>query len=136
MAPHIRASKKAQIWIYGALGLIVAFCCGLGIYLWIARRRRLNNSRDNYEFELIDEEEAEGLNPREKTTGGKSRRTRGGELYDAFAEGSDDEQFEDYRDGGSAERMARDEAEQYVVGEESDDDDDEKGESRPLSGPR
>ncbi|KAI5459159.1 peptidase S8/S53 domain-containing protein [Mariannaea sp. PMI_226] len=135
--PSFGASKKAQIWIYGASGLIIAFCCGLGVYLWVARRRRLNNSRDNYEFELIDEEEAEGLNSREKAAGGKSRRTRGGELYDAFAEGSDDEQFEGYRDGGSAERLAtRDEPEQYVVGEESDDDDDEKEESRPLSGPR
>lgn len=135
--PSFGASKKAQIWIYGAIGLIAAFCCGLGIYLWIARRRRLNNSRDNYEFELIDEEEAEGLNAGEKAA--RQRRKRGGELYDAFAEGSDDdEQFEGgYRDGrdGSSDRLPGDGAEQYVVGEESDDDD-EKGESKPLSGRR
>ncbi len=37
-------STKTQIWIYGALGLIVAFCCGLGIYLYMARRRRLRNN--------------------------------------------------------------------------------------------
>ncbi|WKT46738.1 Peptidase S8, subtilisin-related [Fusarium oxysporum f. sp. vasinfectum] len=97
--PTFGASKTAQVWIYGAVGLIAAFCIGLGIYFWIARRRRLRNtSHNNYEFELIDEEEAEGLRAGEKAAGGKARRTRGGELYDAFAEGSDDEQFEDYRD--------------------------------------
>ncbi|KAK7430939.1 pheromone processing endoprotease [Neonectria magnoliae] len=142
--PSFGASKKAQIWIYGAIGLISAFCLGLGVYFWVARRRRLrNNSRNNYEFELIDDEEAEGLNSGEKGAAGakKARRTRGGELYDAFAEGSDDEPFDDYRDR-SAERLARDEPEQYVVGDESSDDDDdddsadEKTERKPLSGPR
>lgn len=125
---------KAKIWIYAALGLIVAFCCGLGVYLWVARRRRLrNNPRNNYEFELLDEEETEGLNSAEKGANGgkKTRRTRGGELYDAFAGGSDDDdEFDEYRDR-SAERLAGhnpdDEPEHYVVGEESDDDDDDDG---------
>lgn len=137
--PSFGASKKAQIWIYGAGGLIVAFCCGLGIYFWIARRRRLRNAaRNNYEFELIDEEEAEGLNTGEKkNVGGKNRRTRGGELYDAFAEGSDDDQFEDaYRDRAAAE-MAGYEPEHYAVGDDSDDDSvNEKGETKPLGGSR
>ncbi|KAI1042974.1 hypothetical protein LB505_009789 [Fusarium chuoi] len=143
--PTFGASKKAQIWIYGAVGLIAAFCIGLGIYFWIARRRRLRNtSHNNYEFELIDEEEAEGLRAGEKATGGKARRTRGGELYDAFAEGSDDEQFEDYRDDReqSRDRLAGDDTQHYAVGEDSDSDDeseeessdDEKGETRPLGG--
>lgn len=137
--PSFGASKKAQIWIYGAIGLIAAFCCGLGIYFWVARRRRLrNNPRDNYEFELIDEEETQGLNSGEKGVAGKKgRRTRGGELYDAFAGGSDDDdEFDDYRDR-SAERLAGEDHEQYVVGDESDDDLDEKNEAaKPLSGPR
>ncbi|PNP50451.1 hypothetical protein THARTR1_08833 [Trichoderma harzianum] len=118
---------KAKIWIYGAIGLIAAFCCGLGIYLWIARRRLRNNSRNNYEFELLDEEETEGLNSAEKgpNAGKKTRRTRGGELYDAFAGGSDDDdEFDEYRDR-SADRLAGhnpDEPEHYAVGEDSDDD--------------
>ncbi|CCT65047.1 probable Kex protein [Fusarium fujikuroi] len=143
--PTFGASKKAQIWIYGAVGLIAAFCIGLGIYFWIARRRRLRNtSHNNYEFELIDEEEAEGLRAGEKAAGGKARRTRGGELYDAFAEGSDDEQFEDYRDDReqSRDRLAGDDTQHYAVGEDSESDeeseeessDDEKGETRPLGG--
>lgn len=139
--PSFGASKKAQIWIYGAVGLIGAFCCGLGIFFWIARRRRLrNDTRNNYEFELLDEEEGEGLNGGEKGAAGKGRRTRGGELYDAFAGGSDDEDddFDEYRDR-SAERLARqldgdflddEEEEQHVVGEESDED---EGEAKPLS---
>ncbi|CAM1504605.1 Fc.00g021960.m01.CDS01 [Cosmosporella sp. VM-42] len=136
--PSFGASKKAQIWIYGAVGLIAAFCCGLGIYFFVARRRRLRNDpRNNYEFELIDEEEAEGLNSGEKGVAGKkNRRTRGGELYDAFAGGSEDEdEYDDYRDR-SAERLAGNEPEQYVVGEESDDDLDEKAETKPLGGGR
>ncbi|KAH7313668.1 subtilisin like protease [Stachybotrys elegans] len=100
--PTFGASKKAQIWIYGAIGLISAFCIGLGIYFYIARRRRLrNNPRNDYEFELLEEDEAEGLNTGEKATaaGKKGRRTRGGELYDAFAGGSDEEEdFDDYHD--------------------------------------
>lgn len=132
--PSFGASKKAQIWIYGAGGLIVAFCFGLGIYFWVARRRQQrNNPRNNYEFELIDEEETEGLNSGEKNASSKNRRTRGGELYDAFAEGSDDDQFDDaYRDRAAA-QMGGYEPEHYAVGDDSDDDSvDEKGESRPL----
>ncbi|KAF4973111.1 hypothetical protein FZEAL_9420 [Fusarium zealandicum] len=138
--PTFGASKKAQVWIYGAVGFIAAFFCGLGVYFWVARRRRLrNDSRNNYEFELIDEEEAEGLNAGEKPADGKRRRTRGGELYDAFAEGSDDEQFEDYRDTRerSHDRLAGDDADHYAVGDDSDDDSvDEKDERKPLGGGR
>lgn len=138
--PTFGASKTAQIWIYGALGLIVAFCIGLGIYLFVARRRRLrNNSRNNYDFEVIDdEEERDALKSGEKgAAGGKTgRRTRGGELYDAFAGGSDDDdEFDEYRDR-SAERLDGVlEEDRYEVGEESDDEgDDEKAESKPLGG--
>ncbi|POR33310.1 Protease KEX1 [Tolypocladium paradoxum] len=155
--PTFGASKTAQMWIYGALGLIVAFCIGLGIYLFVARRRRLrNNPRNNYEFELIDGEERDALKPGEKGAAGgkKGRRTRGGELYDAFAGGSDDDdEFDEYRDR-SAERLDGVlEADRYVVGEESDEEGhdeghggghggghgeghDEKGESKPLGGSR
>lgn len=142
--PTFGASKKAQIWIYGAVGLILAFCIGLGIWLLIVRRRRLRNDpRTNYEFELLDDEETQGLNSGEKGVGGKkSRRTRGGELYDAFAEGSEDEDLEEYSDGPasgsgsggrSRERLPGDAAgDQYVIGEESDDDDDD-GDAREKS---
>ncbi|KAK2676619.1 Peptidase S8, subtilisin-related [Fusarium oxysporum f. sp. vasinfectum] len=144
-AEESTTASSSWVWIYGAVGLIAAFCIGLGIYFWIARRRRLRNtSHNNYEFELIDEEEAEGLRAGEKAAGGKARRTRGGELYDAFAEGSDDEQFEDYRDDReqSRDRLAGDDTQHYAVGEDSDSDeeseeessDDEKGETRPLGG--
>lgn len=144
--PSFGASKKAQVWIYGAAGLIVAFCSGLGIYFWIARRRqRRNDSRNNYEFELIDEEEGEGLNRGEKGVAGNGRRTRGGELYDAFAGGSDDEdddddEFDEYRDRSARQldgHYSDGEEEQHVIGEESDDEQvNEKGENKPLSGQR
>lgn len=145
--PTFGASKTAQAWIYGSLALILIFCTGLGIYLYMARRRRLRNSpRDDYEFELLDEEEAEGLASGEKNTraGGKraGRRTRGGELYDAFAGGSDDEDeelrqaggYHDREDGSSSSSdLARkekralgghedEEEEHHVLGSDSEDD--------------
>jgi kexin len=150
--PSFGASKKAQIWIYGAIGLIAAFCSGLGIYFFIARRRRLrNDSRNTYEFELIDEEEGDAMNggaEKGLVSGKKGRRTRGGELYDAFADGSDDdEEFNAYRDRSASRLAGIDDAshdrededeEQHVIGEESDDDDESYGrggESKPLGGP-
>lgn len=87
--PTFGASGHTLAWIYGALGLIVLFVCGLGAWWWIMRRRRLrNNPRDDYEFELLNEEEGEGL---AGAAGEKGPRRRGGELYDAFAGGSDDD---------------------------------------------
>lgn len=91
--PTFGAAPHTLAWIYGAMGLIVLFMVGLGIWWYVMRRRRLRNSpRDAYEFELLNEEEGERL-----AGGGAAgekngqRRTRGGELYDAFAGGSDDE---------------------------------------------
>lgn len=75
---------KAGVWVYGAIGLIAVFCSALGIWFFI-RKRRNSTPRDNYEFELLNEDEVEGLNG--------EKRTRGRELYDAFA--GDDEDDED-----------------------------------------
>lgn len=137
--PTFGVGPRAQAWIYASLALILVFCAGLGVYLFMARRRRLRNSpRDTYEFELLDEEEAEGLTAGvEKDSSGK-KRTRGGELYDAFAGGSDEED-EFYRDNverssGSGSDGARrekralsgDEEEQHVLGSDSEDEGDER----------
>ncbi|KUI70994.1 Protease KEX1 [Cytospora mali] len=94
--PTFGVSPATQLWIYGSVALILAFCCSLSVYLWMARRKRMRNSpRDDYEFELLDEQEAEGLASGEKgVRGKKGRKTRGGELYDAFAGGSDEEEEE------------------------------------------
>ncbi|KAK3382448.1 peptidase S8/S53 domain-containing protein [Lasiosphaeria ovina] len=162
--PTFGVSASTQAWIYGSAVLIVVFCCGLGIYLWMARRKRLrNDERNNYEFELLDEEEAEGLAGNGEKGGlaraKGSRRTRGGELYDAFAGGSDDDEDDDDDFGGTTEyrdqaevstREKRgvhgdrgmgvaggdDEEEHHVVGEDDDDDeedrDDDGEEARPF----
>lgn len=89
--PTFGASPHTLAWVYGALGLIILFVCGLGAWWWIVRRRRLRNSpRDAYEFELLNEEEGEGL-----AGAAEGKRKRGGELYDAFAGGSDDDDDDD-----------------------------------------
>jgi kexin len=95
--PTFGVSSRTQAWIYGALGLIVSFCAGLGVWLWLVRRRRLrNNPRDSYEFEPLNPSDTAGLEGSRE----KGAKRRGGELYDAFAGGSDDEEFND-RDNSS-----------------------------------
>ncbi|KAK0731183.1 peptidase S8/S53 domain-containing protein [Lasiosphaeris hirsuta] len=153
--PTLGVSASTRAWIYGSLALIVVFCSGLGVYLWMARRKRLrNNPRDDYEFELLDEEEAEGLASGEKDgpAGKKPRKTRGGELYDAFAGGSDEEddfdagdhQYHDRTDEisprvsekrgvrGDDDNGDDDLAMHHIVGDEDEEDDEDDDEDRPL----
>ncbi|RFU28192.1 hypothetical protein B7463_g8128, partial [Scytalidium lignicola] len=145
--PTFGVSSKTQIWIYGSAALILVFCIGLGIYLYLARRKRLrNNPRDEWEFDLIQEDEAEGLNGGTRRTRGQKTKRRAGELYDAFAAGSEDEdEFSDGDDDDEAEHGAQgrgekryegrrgSEDEQHVIGDDDDDDeDDEMDEKGPL----
>ncbi|KAJ2906436.1 hypothetical protein MKZ38_001796 [Zalerion maritima] len=149
--PTFGASPHTVAWIYGSLALIVVFCAGLGAWLFVVRRRRLRNSgRGDYEFELIDDEEAEGLASGEKTgaAAGK-RRTRGGELYDAFASDGSDDEFRDEDDAtgsgsgssgvydsrrekaaAGAEYDVSDEEEQHVIGDDDDEDDSDDEDDR------
>ncbi|KKK12007.1 hypothetical protein P175DRAFT_0504358 [Aspergillus ochraceoroseus IBT 24754] len=94
--PTFGASKRTQTWIYAAIGSIIVFFIGLGIYFNVQRRRRLRNDpRDDYDFEMIeDEDETKAMN-------GTSGRRRGGELYNAFAGESEEEPlFSDEEDDG------------------------------------
>jgi kexin len=139
--PTFGVSSKTQIWIYGAAGLILIFCAGLGVYFYMARRKRLlNNPRDEWEFDLLEEDEAEGLNGAGRAKAGKGGKRRAGELYDAFAAGSEDESEseEAYADGaeGGDEREKKlyddddeDEA-KHVIGDDDDESQDEKGSQR------
>lgn len=137
--PTLGASHAARPWIYAAIGLISAFCIGVGISLYIVRRRRLlNDSTDTYAFDVLDEEEGEGLSSGEKTFGGRARRTRGGELYDAFAAGSSDEEDDDFdrytdRDSSPDKLPGDRSGEQYEIGEDSDASGDEAEETRRLT---
>lgn len=74
----------------------------------MARRKRLrNNPRDEWEFDLLEEDEAEALagNPEMAMKMKKGGKRRAGELYDAFAAGSDDEDDdEEYRDRDGREK--------------------------------
>ncbi|KAI1378684.1 peptidase S8/S53 domain-containing protein [Hypoxylon crocopeplum] len=94
--PTFGVSSSTQAWIYGAIGLIVAFCAGLGAWFWFVRRKqRRNNPRDDYEFEPLNAEDgSDGLGAAAGEKTGQKR--RGGELYDAFAGGSEDEDDHDF----------------------------------------
>jgi kexin len=136
--PTFGVSSKTQIWIYGAAGLILVFCAGLGVYFFLARRRRLrNNPRDEWEFDLLEEDEADGLNGGPRVAGAKKgTKRRAGELYDAFAAGSEDESEGEYADedvdvGGEREKALYDDDEEegsphHVIGDESDEEDEKK----------
>lgn len=108
---------------------------GLGAYFYIARRKRQRDSRDAYEFEVLDDAE-----DREETgmlsgagTKKKGRARRGGELYDAFAGESDEDLLSD-SDGGD-EGPYRDQ-ERYNEKYGKDDDDDEGSNLSGSSGGR
>ncbi|KAJ6171203.1 hypothetical protein N7470_000270 [Penicillium chermesinum] len=90
--PTFGASKRTQIWIYASFAMIIVFFIGLGVYFQLQRiKRRRTNPNDDYEFEMIEDEEE--MQP---MTGGTGRtQRRGGELYNAFAGESDEEIFSD-----------------------------------------
>ncbi|KAI2630387.1 peptidase S8/S53 domain-containing protein [Hypomontagnella submonticulosa] len=119
--PTFGVSSSTQAWIYGSIGLIVAFCCGLGAWFWFVRRKqRLNNPRDDYEFEPLNADDGgDGLG----AAGEKGpQKRRGGELYDAFAGGSEDEDEESQREHFSIDSD-----------DEDEDDDDDEDERRPRN---
>jgi kexin len=124
--PTFGVSKRTQVWIYGAITLIVLFIAGLGAYLFIARRKRLRDSRDSYEFEVLDDvEDREDTGMLGAAAGKKKRARRGGELYDAFAGESDEDLLSD-EDGDEGPYRDRDGVERYnekYEAEESEDGD-------------
>jgi kexin len=95
--PSFGVSKRTQIWIYGALSLIIVFIAGLCAYLFIARRKRMKDSRDAYEFEVLEgDEDRDDAGLLSGAAGGRKKRAkRGGELYDAFAGESDEDVLSD-----------------------------------------
>lgn len=103
--PTFGLSKHTQIWIYGSIGLILVFCACLATYLYLARRKRLRSSRDNYEFEILDDADDDEGGARSGmlngAAGGRTgrRARRGGELYDAFAGESDEDLLSESEDG-------------------------------------
>lgn len=129
--PTFGVSKRTQIWIYGALALIVAFIAGLGTYLFIARRKRMKDSRDAYEFEVLAEDEDRDDAGLLGAAGSRKKRAkRGGELYDAFAGESDEDLLSD-EEGSQGPYRDREERfnEKYEVGDDDDDDADSSGSS-------
>ena len=83
--PTFGVSKRTQIWIYVALGIIVLFCLALGTYFMIQRRKRTRSEREDYEFEELLDADMNGITAEKRT------KRRAGELYDAFAGGSEEE---------------------------------------------
>ncbi|KAL8706731.1 MAG: hypothetical protein Q9201_000256 [Fulgogasparrea decipioides] len=107
--PTFGVSKRTQIWIYGALAIILLFCAGLGTYFLVQSRKRIRNSRDAYEFDVLEDADAgTGLTG---AASGRRPRRRAGELYDAFAGESDEEELLSESDGEERKAYRDDEAE-------------------------
>lgn len=123
--PTFGVSKRTQIWIYGALALILAFLAGLGGWWWYMRRKKQRwMGRDDYGFEMVDHDDDDGAPPPVNGNyangglGGR-RKKRAGELYDAFAEGTDDEEAEMFDLGSEEEsEVEEDEFERRGRGKE------------------
>ena len=98
--PTFGVSPRTQIWIYGAVATIVLFCTALGIFFCVWRRRRARINRADYEFEMLNDQDAAAGVP--LSADGRRVKKRAGELYDAFAGESDEEIFseaeEEYKD--------------------------------------
>ncbi len=105
--PSFGFGPKTTAWLWGVVALIAAFGIGLGGYFWWAKRKQAKDQRDSYEFEVLRDEEEGPL------VGGAKGKRRAGELYDAFATGSDDEDDEagGYRDREMDERRRDDDVE-------------------------
>lgn len=107
--PTFGVSKRTQVWIYGAATLILVFCVSLCAW-WLANRaRRRRNARDEYEFEVLDDGDDDDGAANGAVPGAKAKKRRGGELYDAFAEDSADEDVFSLGDEEDEERRYRDE---------------------------
>ncbi|KAI9835173.1 MAG: hypothetical protein M1819_002543 [Sarea resinae] len=160
--PTFGVSHRTQIWIYASLGLIVLFIVSLSVYVVLVRRRRRRRlgldgstssaalNRDDYEFEMLDDQDAMGLSETRGrgrggvTSGGggggdggagagvrrsggmpgatSAGKKRAGELYDAFAGESDEDVFSDLDDS-----VDDDNEEELRRTPDSDSDDDEDG---------
>jgi kexin len=93
--------------MYGSVALIIIFCAALAIYFYVQRRKRIrNNPRDDYEFDMVPEDEARFPLSGAAAGGRRQARRRGGELYDAFAGESDEEDIlsDDERSGSDNEK--------------------------------
>lgn len=117
--PTFGVSKRTQIWIYGALAIIILFCAGLGTYFYVQRRNRIRDSRDRYEFEVLDDHEGGSTGGTGRGVKGTRARRRAGELYDAFAGESDEELLSDEEEVGG----------QYM--DELDDTEEDRGRHQP-----
>jgi kexin len=100
--PTFGASRTTQIWVFGAIVIIVLFCVGLAGYFYIQKRKHKGLSTNDYEFAVLDDQETDAMLET------KGRRKRAGELYDAFAGESDEELFSDEEERGNQQRTYRD----------------------------
>ncbi|KAI5798826.1 peptidase S8/S53 domain-containing protein [Geopyxis carbonaria] len=95
--PTFGVSAKTQAWIYGSFVVISAFVALVAIY--VVRQRRKERARKdgrNYDFEALNDEDAEeGLMGGQSQGPSNNGRRKARDLYDAFGASDDEEFFSD-----------------------------------------
>jgi kexin len=93
--PTFGVSGTKQAWIYASAAFIGLFVAGLGIFMCIQKRKRAKqNSRDDYEFAVLENED-EMLTGAGKEKGTKKKAR---DLYDAFGASDDEDVLSDSDD--------------------------------------
>jgi kexin len=91
---HMSDLVSSSTWLFGAVGAVVLFGCGAGIFFWRRRQARLKGA---YALAEGDDVPMGSMDPSAtrllSRSSGNSGRTK--ELYDAFGEVSDEEDDEE-----------------------------------------
>jgi kexin len=114
--PTFGVSAKTQLWIYGALVVIVAFIAAIAVYL-VKQRRKQKARKENmdYEFEALNSEDIEEGVPQGQAPRGAGGRRKARDLYDAF--GASDDEAELFSDDGDDDKEYYDDEEARGIDE-------------------
>ena len=91
--PSFGVSKRTQVWIYGAMTLIILFLAALGVWAFCYRRKK-RVARDDFAFEMVNQDDANDDSAGLLNGHSGRRKKRAGELYDATADLSEEDAFE------------------------------------------
>jgi kexin len=132
-------------WLFAASGIVVIFAASLAAFFVIRNRRKQKEKGDAgaYEFVPGEDDDPNTMSMsalergRRKLQGGKSRRgTRTKELYDAFGEGSSQEDADDLDERAALTRRYKDEPDDGTDGRFAIDDDPQEQQATPRQGSR
>ncbi|KAN0064758.1 pheromone processing endoprotease [Thecaphora frezii] len=136
---YIGGIKKNSTWIIVALGVVVIFAASLAAFFILRRHKGADRNRSGAagDYQFVPEDEEVQMSALERGASRSGGIRRGGrrtkELYDAFAEGSDDEDDGDddaVADSAGRRLLSRGGGASGLDRPYRDDDDDDEGEDK------